>query len=75
MNSRTHADAMVYSCDMEPGSHPFWWSRILGIFHADVDQRGYDIRNRSVQRLEFLWVRLFGTNVDHKWGLRHSEGP
>ncbi|KDQ06670.1 hypothetical protein BOTBODRAFT_181375 [Botryobasidium botryosum FD-172 SS1] len=39
-------------------SHPFWYARILGIFHTfalDLSQPG-----ASFKRVEFLWVRWFG---------------
>ncbi|KAH9840199.1 uncharacterized protein C8Q71DRAFT_702877 [Rhodofomes roseus] len=59
VNPRTHSDVMVHSCETEAGAHPYWYARVLGIFHADVYQHGRNVRNRSVQRMEFLWVRWF----------------
>ncbi|KAH9919802.1 uncharacterized protein B0H18DRAFT_936945 [Fomitopsis serialis] len=75
MNPRTHCDVMVRSCESEPGAHPYWYARVLGIFHADVLQRGRNIRNRSVQRMEFLWVRWFGIDTDYRSGHAAARLP
>ncbi|KAG2029536.1 hypothetical protein BDR03DRAFT_825481, partial [Suillus americanus] len=37
LNSRTHADIMVLSHeDDEANGHPYWYARIIGVFHALV---------------------------------------
>ena len=59
-----HGDVMVLSPENEQENedpHPYWYARILGIYHADVRYIGL---NRTVcrepQRMEFLFVRWFG---------------
>ena len=37
LNPRTHGDIMVLSVD---DTHPYWYARIIGIFHAMVLQIG-----------------------------------
>jgi len=37
LNPCTHGDIMVLSWD---DSHPYWYARIMGIFHAMVIQTG-----------------------------------
>jgi hypothetical protein len=39
--------------------HPFWYVRILGVFHANVVYTGVGMRDYVPRRLEFLWVRWF----------------
>lgn len=75
MNPRTHSDVMVCSRETESGGHPYWYACVLGIFHADVFLRGRNVRNRSVQRMEFLWVRWFGIDADHRWGRTVARLP
>jgi hypothetical protein len=62
----TKCDVMVYSNEEHQAklSHPFWYARVLGIFHAQV------ITNptRTPQRMEFLWVRWLGRDPTHKCG-------
>lgn len=38
--------------------HPFWYARVLGIFHAQV--RDLSRNDSDYQRQEFLWVRWLG---------------
>ncbi|THG92874.1 hypothetical protein EW026_g8186 [Hermanssonia centrifuga] len=61
LNPRTHADIMVASQEDQGGwnSHPYWYARIVGIFHAYVQHVGPSSKDDSKepQRLEFLWTR------------------
>ncbi|KAG1779369.1 hypothetical protein EV702DRAFT_1214493 [Suillus placidus] len=54
INPRTHADVMVLSGETSP-SHPYWYARILGIYHMDTWPKG-DGSARE-QHLEVLHVR------------------
>jgi len=41
--------------------HPYWYARILGIYHANVHYIGSNRTvSREPQRMEFLFVRWFG---------------
>lgn len=63
LNPRTSKrDIMVNSNEDTPTgavSHPFWYARVLGIFHAQVQVRGPDGLS-APQHMEFLWVRWLG---------------
>ncbi|KAG8951240.1 hypothetical protein FRC03_012586 [Tulasnella sp. 419] len=41
--------------------HPFWYARVLGIFHCDVCDAA---TNSDYIRMEFLWVRWMGRELD-----------
>lgn len=59
LNPRTHANIMVLSYD---GQHPYWYARILGVFHALV-------LHPTLQEpvaMDFLWVRWYGSDPDHR---------
>jgi hypothetical protein len=58
-NSR-HPDIMMRAGHDEtnPDAHPFWYARVLGIYHADV--RDLSSPGFAHQRIEFLHVRWFG---------------
>lgn len=47
--------------------HPYWYARVLGIFHAKV----FHPRNRLPERMEFLWVRWFGRDPEWNGGPKH----
>jgi hypothetical protein len=76
MNPRTSkADVMVLSRETGADAQPFWYARILGIFHCDVVHVGHAARNRSIQRMEFLWVRWFGAVPGHRSGFKMARLP
>lgn len=75
MNPRTHCNVMVLSQEKEHGAHPFWYAQVLGVFHADVLHVGPNTSNRSIQHMEFLWVRWFGVEPDYRSGSQVARLP
>jgi len=75
MNPRTNADVMVLSPETGPGSHPYWYAHVLGVFHARVLHTGPLATNRSIQHMEFLWVRWFGVDPGHRYGHKVARLP
>lgn len=75
MNPRTHCDVMVLSPDTDPEAHPYWYARVLGVFHARVLHTGPASTNRSVQHVEFLWVRWFSLATGHRYGFKAARLP
>ena len=61
--------------------HPYWYAKVLGIFHVNMRRLGH----METKRMEFLWVHWFGHNLDyegsfetyqlHRIGLTDSEDP
>lgn len=45
------------------GTHPFWYAKVLGIFHALVSFPGYPL-----QRVDFLWIRWLARDLSWKSG-------
>ncbi|KAJ3512102.1 hypothetical protein NLJ89_g3716 [Agrocybe chaxingu] len=71
LNPRTHADIMILSPENEEKNkdpHPYWYGRILGIFHVNVRHRGPLSSSREPQRMEFLFVRWFGRDFTPRPG-------
>ncbi|KAJ6471270.1 hypothetical protein C8R47DRAFT_966666, partial [Mycena vitilis] len=71
INTRTHPDIMVLAHEDEDDetAHPYWYGRVLGIFHADVRHVGpRSTTGGRPQRMEFLWVRWFGRDMAHIGG-------
>jgi hypothetical protein len=75
MNPRTHCDVMVLSPEKEDGAHPFWYAQVLGLFHAKVLHTGPTAVNRSVQHMEFLWIRWFGVEQNYIAGSHVARLP
>lgn len=44
--------------------HPYWYAKVLGIFHVDVRLLGC----METEHVEFLWVHWFGRDLDHEGG-------
>ena len=75
INPRTHPDVMVISPETGPNAHPFWYARVLGIFHTEVVHTGEHSRNNAAQRMEFLWVRWFGIEPNYRSGFKVARLP
>ncbi|KAF8223129.1 hypothetical protein L208DRAFT_1318715, partial [Tricholoma matsutake] len=75
MNPCTHCDVMVHSTETGPDAHKYWYARILGVFHAKVMHSGPEAQNRSIQHMEFLWVRWFGMEPNYHWGFKTARLP
>lgn len=76
LNPRTHADIMVLSNEdrsdsADVQSHPFWYARIIGVFHVQVLYAEKDkyVLNSDFCDMDFLWVRWYGPccNFDAGW--------
>lgn len=70
INPRTHADVMVLSGESTP-SHPYWYARILGIYHLDTWLEGSEIS----QHLEVLYVRWLAPIKSHQSGMQRARLP
>lgn len=58
INPRTHPDIMVLAQDS--AAHPYWYARVIGVFHADIVYKDPRTGKSEHHRMEFLWVRWFG---------------
>jgi hypothetical protein len=70
INPRTHPDIMLLSGEDHDDSdpHPYWYARVLGIYHAEVRHDHPNAVSSDVQVLEFLWVRWLGQDADYNTG-------
>lgn len=75
INPRTHPFIMVASAEDTPGSHPFWYAAVMGVFHANVQHVGKDSRDYTPRRMEFLWVRWLGVVPDYSFGRHQARLP
>ncbi|KAF9029874.1 hypothetical protein BJ165DRAFT_1397314 [Panaeolus papilionaceus] len=71
INPRTQADVMLLSND--ESSFPYWYARVLGIFHAQIVYMDPITETMQRSELEFLWVRWFGLNSSprHGWAAKN----
>ena len=60
LNPRTHANVMVLSQEDDTTAHPYWYARIIGIYHTFV------LHESSPEPIliEFLLIRWLGLDLD-----------
>lgn len=63
-----HADIMLLSHEDVGNPHPYWYARIIGIFHVDARYRGPDVQDPAPKCIDFLGVRWFARNQNIKTG-------
>ncbi|KAK6985044.1 GLOBIN domain-containing protein [Favolaschia claudopus] len=67
LNTRAHPDFMALSHedDDASSSHPYWYGRIVMIFHLYVRHVGPRAISPGItQKMDVLWVRWFGSDPD-----------
>lgn len=75
LNSRTHADFMVLAHEDEDDPHPYWYGRIIGIYHAFVRHTGLESKTSDAQLVHFLFVRWFGRDLSFRSGFKAKRLP
>jgi hypothetical protein len=72
----SYPDIMVKSPESGPDAQPFWYARVIGVFHALVSSSHPDVQDKSLHRLDFLWVRWFGVEPgQYRYGIRYARLP
>jgi hypothetical protein len=65
----SHCNVMVLNPNAgDSAGHPFWYARVLGIYHANIVYTGLGTVDYLPRRLEFLWVRWYhADNLSVSW--------
>jgi hypothetical protein len=63
---------MVLSGENKP-QHPYWYARVLGIYHMDVKFNGEG--SRKMHEIEVLYVRWLAPLIGHKSGTNCARLP
>ena len=78
INPKTYPDIMVKSPETGPSAQPYWYARVIGIFHAYVSSDHADVggRDSKLHQMDFLWVRWFEMERSpYRHGFRHARLP
>ena len=69
INPRTRSDVMVLANEDEDSenTHPYWYARVIGIFHAMVRRVG---SATTFEQMDFLWVRWYGFDTHARSGFK-----
>ncbi len=60
INPKTYPDVVVKSPETGPQAQPYWYARVIGIFHGLVSSSHPEVKDRLPHHMDFLWVRWFG---------------
>lgn len=78
INPRFYPDIMVNSPETGPGAQPYWYARVIGIFHAYVSSTHPDVlrTRKALHSMDFLWVRWFGMEPSpYRHGFHRARLP
>src|ERR1700742_1614243 len=75
INPKIHPDIMVEAPEDDIGGARFWYARVIGIFHANIQSTHPDIQDGTARKIDFLWVRWFGTEPDYISGFGVTRLP
>ena len=71
INPCTHPDIMLRCPVTEANATPYWYARVIGIYHANIWVENPEIPGgRENRRMDFLWVRWFGDVANYRSGFR-----
>ncbi|KAH9834205.1 uncharacterized protein C8Q71DRAFT_797981 [Rhodofomes roseus] len=68
INPRTQPNIMLLAPTEDDGDdsanqHPYWYARVLGIFHLNVKHRGFLSKSKAARRMDVLWIRWYGRDL------------
>jgi len=56
--------ALAHEDDEEADCHPYWYAKVLSVFHVKVRTMGHP----DTRKMDILWVHWFGRDPDHQGG-------
>ena len=66
---------MLRSPKMSPGTLPYWYAQVLGIYHTQVSTSHPAAQKHSCQHMQFLWVRWLGAEPGYHFGSKVARLP
>ena len=77
INPRTHPNIMLlaHEDDEEAGEHPYWYARVLSVFHVHARLASPFPSNvpDTVKKVDVLWVRWYGRDVSAPGGFERRR--
>ncbi|THV06114.1 hypothetical protein K435DRAFT_849214 [Dendrothele bispora CBS 962.96] len=73
INPRTQPDIMMLAGDSDDSDHPYWYGRIVSLFHVRVRHLGPRSRNTSEQKMDVAWVRWYHYDSTYESGWQAKQ--
>jgi hypothetical protein len=70
-----YPDIMVKSPETGLDVQPYWYVRVIGIFHAYMSSTHPDVGRKTLHLIDFLWVCWFGMEPSYLHGFRQACLP
>jgi len=65
---------MLQSPEDGEGAHPYWYARVMGIFHANIQHTGV-AHIPEAPNYEILWLHWLGVEPGYRSGRRIAHLP
>ena len=85
INPSTQCHVIVPSPDLDESVTPYWYAKVIGVFHASVScvpPPGLELNGRplpatSAEVIKFLWVRWMADEKQerYRWGFKQARLP
>ena len=76
VNPHTHLDIMMCSPINEEGAEPYWYVRVLRVYHANIWVENLVIPGaKNTRCMDFLWVHWFGEEPGYLSGFHRACLP
>ena len=59
--------------DENDDPHPYWYARVLGIYHASVRHIGSKVKSYEPKQMDFIFVRWFGRGSEPRAGWKSKR--
>ena len=68
VNPTSHLDIMALAPEDDADDHPYWYARVLGIFHVVAKYTGPGTVSEEWETIDLLWVRWFRRDLSAPGG-------
>lgn len=75
INPKSHPDIMVLSQDENRETQPFWYARVLKIYHLKVSTSHPQAHFKGIESMSILLVRWFGSEPSYRFGFNCGRLP
>lgn len=69
INPRTGSDIMMLAPEDERDAHPYWYARVISIYHVLIRSKD-DLNPDASIQIDFLWIQWYGIDSQYRSGFK-----
>ncbi len=73
INPQTSSDVMMFTPKDKHEAHPYWYARVIGIYHVLVHDKNNSNNANVSKQIDFLWVQWYGFDREYRSGFRTKQ--